>query len=75
MIYGPIQFINGFNISEDYISDFILLSSSQMTTHMFMLKTQDEILYEKQLQSQKWSITTLFQSTKETSKVKLMVQD
>ena len=60
---------------KDIYCDFILMSSSQMTTHMFQLKTKEEIISEKEQQSQRWAITSLFQSTKEYSKVVLRVEE
>ena len=41
-IYLPIQFVEGFSI-QDHVCDFILLSSSSMTSHMFALKTHEEL--------------------------------
>ena len=56
-IYSPIQFVHGFS-TKNHNRDFVLLSSSSMTTHMFVLneETEDEKLARtKQASGWTWS--------------------
>jgi len=52
----PIQIIEGFSMQE-HVADFIMLSSSSMTTHMFTLKSDEELAETQSQQKESWTFS------------------
>lgn len=75
-IYRPIQIVEGFSMQE-HMCDFILLSTSSMTSHMFALKTKEELEATMLQQKDSWTFSRFLPSSfsLERSKIRLNIPE